>query len=155
MFWNLLTAGIFGIDYHIKKKVNATRKKNSKEERFGGKLILRNCHNNGMMLGIFKDKDKETLRDASTLVMGGVIWEYFRTLGEKGAAASKLGLSMVLGGGLNNYTERRKKGYVTDYFSLNIGSPRLKKIVFNISDLFIFVGALLWGGSKIFSEKEK
>lgn len=155
MFWNLLTAGIFGIDYHIKKKVNATRKMNSKEERLGGKLILRNCHNNGMMFGIFKNKDKETLRDASTMVLGGVIWEYIRTLSEKGAGTSKLGLSMALGGGLNNYTERRKKGYVTDYFSLNVGNNKLKKIVFNVSDLFIFAGTLIWGVSKIFSEKKK
>ena len=28
---------------------------------------------------------------------------------------------MILGGGLNNYTERRRKGYVTDYVSLNVG----------------------------------
>lgn len=62
---------------------------------------------------------------------------------------------MILGGGLNNYTERRRKGYVTDYASLNVENPKLKKVVFNISDLFIFTGALLWGGSEIFSEKEK
>ena len=155
MFWNLLTAGIFGTDYYIKKKINASEKKDLKKEYLGGRLILRNCHNHGMMLGILKNKDKETLRDATSMVMGGVIWEYIHTLGKKGSHGSKLGLSMILGGGLNNYTERRKKGYVTDYVSLNVGNPKLKKIVFNISDLFILVGAILWGGSEIFSEKEK
>ena len=64
-------------------------------------------------------------------------------------------LDVISGGGLNNYTERRRKGYVTDYVSLNVENPKLKKVVFNISDLFIFTGALLWGGSEIFSEKEK
>lgn len=128
MLWNLLTAGIFGTDYYIKKKINTSEKKDLKEKCLGGRLIVRNCHNHGMMLGILKNKDKEFLRDLA---------------------------SMVLGGGLNNYTERRRKGYVTDYVSLNVENPKLKKVVFNISDLFIFTGALLWGGSEIFSEKEK
>lgn len=43
---------------------------------------------------------------------------------------------MILGGGLNNYTERRRKGYVTDYVSLNVENPKLKKVVFNISGSF-------------------
>ena len=137
MLWNLLTAGIFGTDYYIKKKINTSEKKDLKEKCLGGRLIVRNCHNHGMMLGILKNKDKEFLRDLASMVLGGAIWEYIRTFG------------------LNNYTERRRKGYVTDYVSLNVENPKLKKVVFNISDLFIFTGALLWGGSEIFSEKEK
>lgn len=155
MLWNLLTAGIFGTDYYIKKKINTSEKKDLKEKCLGGRLIVRNCHNHGMMLGILKNKDKEFLRDLASMVLGGSIWEYIRTFGGKGTRISKLGLSMILGGGLNNYTERRRKGYVTDYVSLNVENPKLKKVVFNISDLFIFTGALLWGGSEIFSEKEK
>ena len=116
---------------------------------------VRNCHNHGMMLGILKNIDKELLRNLASMVLGGAIWEYIRTSGEKGTRISKLGLSMILGGGLNNYTERRRKGYVTDYVSLNVENPKLKKVVFNVSDLFIFAGALLWGGREIFSEKEK
>lgn len=138
-----------------KEKINTSEKKDLKEKCLGGRLIVRNCHNHGMMLGILKNKDKEFLRDLASMVLGGAIWEYIRTSGEKGTRISKLGLSMILGGGLNNYTERRRKGYVTDYASLNVENPKLKKVVFNISDLFIFTGALLWGGSEIFSEKEK
>lgn len=153
MLWNLLTAGIFSTDYYIKKKINTSEKKNQK--CLGGRLIVRNCHNHGMMLGILKNIDKELLRNLASMVLGGAIWEYIRTSGEKGTRISKLGLSMILGGGLNNYTERRRKGYVTDYVSLNVENPKLKKVVFNVSDLFIFAGALLWGGREIFSEKEK
>lgn len=155
MLWNLLTAGIFGTGYYIKKKINTLEEKNLKKKYLGGRLIVRNCHNHGMMLGILKNIDKELLRNLASMVLGGAIWEYIRTSGEKGTRISKLGLSMILGGGLNNYTERRRKGYVTDYVSLNVENPKLKKVVFNISDLFIFAGALLWGGREIFSEKEK
>ena len=155
MLWNLLTVGIFGTDYYIKKKINTSEEKNLKKKCLGGRLIVRNCHNHGMMLGILKNIDKELLRNLASMVLGGAIWEYIRTSGEKGTRISKLGLSMILGGGLNNYTERRRKGYVTDYVSLNVENPKFKKVVFNISDLFIFSGALLWGGREIFSEKEK
>ena len=54
MLWNLLTAGIFGTDYYIKKKINTSEKKDLKEKCLGGRLIVRNCHNHGMMLGILK-----------------------------------------------------------------------------------------------------
>ena len=84
-------------------------------------------HMNGMMLGILKNKDKEFLRDLASMVLGGAIWEYIRTFGEKGTRISKLGLSMILGGGLNNYTERRRKGYVTDYVSLNVKKKEILK----------------------------
>ena len=127
MLWNLLTAGIFGTDYYIKKKINTSEKKDLKEKCLGGRLIVRNCHNHGMMLGILKNKDKEFLRDLASMVLGGAIWEYIRTFGEKGTRISKLGLSMILGGGLNNYTERRRKGYVTDYVSLNVKKKEILK----------------------------
>ena len=55
MLWNLLTAGIFGTDYYIKKKINTSEKKDLKEKCLGGRLIVRNCHNHGMMLGILKN----------------------------------------------------------------------------------------------------
>ena len=95
MLWNLLTAGIFGTDYYIKKKINTSEKKDLKEKCLGGRLIVRNCHNHGMMLGILKNKDKEFLRDLASMVLGGAIWEYIRTSGEKGTRISKLGLSMI------------------------------------------------------------
>ena len=118
----------------IKKKINTSEKKDLKEKCLGGRLIVRNCHNHGMMLGILKNKDKEFLRDLASMVLGGAIWEYIRTSGEKGTRISKLGLSMILGGGLNNYTERRRKGYVTDYVSLNekIRSLRRSYLIFRI-----------------------
>lgn len=155
MIWNLLTAGICGLDYYVKEKVNTKISPGTRKEIAGGKLLLRNCHNDAMIFGTLKGKDKDTIKDASTMVLGGVIWEYFRNLQNDDSRAARLGLSMALGGGLNNYMERRKKGYVTDYISLNVGDKRIRKIVFNISDLFIFVGAAIWGCSMIFSKKTK
>ena len=155
MLWNLLTAGIFGTDYYIKKKINTLEEKNLKKKYLGGRLIVRNCHNHGMMLGILKNIDKELLRNLASMVLGGAIWEYIRTSGEKGTRISKLGLSMILGGGLNNYTERRRKGYVTDYVSLNVKKKEIRKIVFNLSDVCIVAGTILWAAGNLFSYRKK
>ena len=39
-------------------------------------------------------------------------------------------------------TDRFGRGYVVDYFSVEIGP--LKKIIFNIGDIFVFIGSILF-----------
>ena len=55
----------------------------------------------------------------------------------------RVGGTLVWGGELSNLNERITKGYVTDYFSFNVKSEKLRRIVFNISDMCIAVGAVL------------
>ncbi len=55
----------------------------------------------------------------------------------------KLGLSFVVGGAFSNVYDRLVRRYVVDYFSFNVKWERLRRIVFNISDLFIFLGSFL------------
>ena len=64
-------------------------------------------------------------------------------LREKGSRGLKLGLALILGGGASNLCDRLTKGHVVDYFSFKSRFPRLQRIIFNLSDLFIFLGALL------------
>ena len=149
-----IAGGIFLLDYKIKEHIDSTRLQGSKEEVLGGRLLLRNCHNKDKILGKVKI-GRENCQELAAAGMGCVAGEYWHQLLHGGNKLSRVGLAMILGGGMANYTDRRNKGYVTDYVSLNVENPKLKKVVFNISDLFIFTGALLWGGSEIFSEKEK
>ena len=55
---------------------------------------------------------------------------------KKGCLAQKIGLSMVLGGAISNLYDRLVKGYVVDYFSIEI--KRLKKVIFNLGVIFVF-----------------
>ena len=64
----------------------------------------------------------------------------------------KTALAMILGGGASNLYDRVKKGHVVDYFSFKTRSRRLSGIIFNISDFFVFAGALLL---VLFGKKEK
>ena len=69
-----------------------------------------------------------------------------------------MGLGLALGGGLNNLYNKKVKGYVNDYFSFGVKNERLKKTVFNLSDMSIFLGVLFYLTGQIISlcgEKEK
>jgi signal peptidase II len=54
-----------------------------------------------------------------------------------------VGLSLVLGGGLMNLYDRCEHGAVTDYFSFKKKNGKTGHLVFNLSDMFIFLGSLL------------
>jgi lipoprotein signal peptidase len=49
----------------------------------------------------------------------------------------------VLGGGLMNLYDRCEHGAVTDYFSFKKKNGKTGHLVFNPSDMFIFLGSLL------------
>ena len=55
-------------------------------------------------------------------------------------------------GALSNLFDRVKRGYVVDYFSFQLGW--LKKVVFNIGDICIFLGTFLLAVSELFSGPE-
>ena len=48
-------------------------------------------------------------------------------------------VSLVISGGLSNVYDRIKRKHVVDYIYWN----KLKKIVFNLADVFIFIGGLI------------
>ena len=129
-----IAGGIFLLDYKIKEHIDSTRLQGSKEEVLGGRLLLRNCHNKGM---------------------GCVAGEYWHQLLHGGNKLSRAGLAMILGGGMSNYTDRRNKGYVTDYVSLNVKNKEIRKIVFNLSDVCIAAGTILWAAGNLFSYRKK
>ena len=60
-------------------------------------------------------------------------------LPKKGNLADKIALSVTLGGAVSNLYDRLVRDYVVDYFSIQCG--RLKRVVFNLGDMFIFFGA--------------
>ena len=71
-------------------------------------------------------------------------------LPKKGQFVEKIGLSMVIGGGLSNLYDRLFRGYVVDYFSIQW--KQLKKVVFNLGDIFIFAGSALFAAVQLVEE---
>ena len=50
---------------------------------------------------------------------------------------------MLAGGGLSNLYDRYTKHLVVDYVRFQTGPKWFRRIIFNVSDFFIFIGAVL------------
>ena len=77
------------------------------------------------------------------------------TLGMKGKGLLNAGLALMLGGAYSNTYDRLKRKYVVDYISFHVAAEKcnsrllkkladkFSKVVFNISDFAIIIGAML------------
>ena len=142
MFYIIIVAGIFLLDFKIKKYIENNKKIGDSEEILGGRIILRKFHNKGAMLSFLKTKQK--LVEAVSLFL--TVWLsifYVVLLFKKGYHGLKLALSFILGGALSNVYDRVTRNYVVDYFSFNTRIKQIKRVIFNISDIFIFLGSFL------------
>ena len=115
----------------------------------GGMIRLYKNHNPGFSFGFLKDYPK--LVEMIPLCMWSAIagaWTYI--IGKKGRILEKTALTLVLAGGASNLYDRLRRGYVVDYFSIQW--KKLKKVVFNLGDIFIFAGSALFAAVQIAEE---
>lgn len=98
----------------------------------GGRIKLTALWNRGAAFGL--PLGREALMVLSALVLGvTVLWR----------RRSPFGAGLVLGGGLSNLWERLRYGKVLDYLRFPAAPGKLKKYVYNLADLALFLGALL------------
>ena len=57
-------------------------------------------------------------------------------------------VSLVLGGGLSNLLERLRHGKVYDYLAFPKAPKPVNRYVYNLADIAILIGGLLWSGGK-------
>lgn len=98
----------------------------------GGRIKLTALWNRGAAFGL--PLGREALMALSALVLGVTV--LFRR-------RSPFGAGLVLGGGLSNLWERLRYGKVLDYLRFPAAPGKLKKYVYNLADLALFLGALL------------
>lgn len=154
MIYLMIVGGIFALDSGVKAYMDSHHLQGVNDEYFGGKLILRNCHNPHGALGIFK-KNPQLGTGLSMAVLICTCWEFLKSFFKKGSNLMKLALAMVLGGGCSNFYDRIVKGYVTDYFSFGVKNKKVRNTVFNLSDLFIFLGSFFYVISQVISVCKK
>jgi len=148
MFYIILIAIIFITDLKIKQYIEDNKEMHKSEEILDGKVIIERYHNKGVMLNFLEHKTH--LVKVISLSLFGILLLFFAfLLPRKDNRIMKLAFSLILGGALSNIYDRVKKGYVVDYFSFKF----LKKIVFNISDICIFIGSILIALLAIFKKK--
>ncbi len=142
MKFTALILGIFGGDAFLKNYMEKHLKWGEEREICRGKILLRRYHNTGSAFNILK-KSQRALKAGcgGMLLLLGAFW--FLLLGKKENSLILLGLSLLIGGGASNYYDRISRGYVVDYFSFQTPWNWLNRIIFNISDLCIFLGGIL------------
>ena len=134
-----IVAAIIIFELIMKRQMEETL--HEEKEILHGKIRLNKFHNKGIALSYLSKCTKLVKYATSAIiaVLGIVLWVITR---KKESRLLQLGVSLMLGGAISNLIDRYQYGYVVDYFSFNFGK-KLKKIVFNIADLFILLGSIL------------
>ena len=143
MIYLLITALVWGGDSVVKRKVEKSSLGQKARSICRKKLLLQNVHNRGAMLGFLKDKP-EAVKNISLGMTAVISAIYLNLLLETGKAGQKLALALVVGGAASNAWERLTRHYVVDYLSIQTKWKKLRRIVFNLSDLCIAIGSVLF-----------
>ncbi len=134
----------------LKLKNNIDKKPKQNKELCNGHIIITKLHNKGVMLGRLSSKPA-LMKVLITFALVIVYIFYIPILLKKGNLTSKLGFGMLLGGAWSNYYDHFSRGYVVDYIRVPHGF--IKKIVFNLADLFIALGVIIVAVYSLFSSK--
>ena len=146
-YW-ISMAGLTGLDLLIKRIIENCMQTDSKKYVLRDKLIIRKHHNDGAIFDSFPAK--KTVIYAASYALFGFFAGLFAT--EK-SNVKKIGLMLILSGALSNAVDRLQFGYVIDYFTIVYG--RLKRIIFNLGDWFLFVGMTIWSVAELFGGSRK
>lgn len=139
MLYIFITVVLFFIELSIKSYIEKTKKENQKQCIIKDELYIEYTKNKGAIYSLYEDKSN-IVCGVSAILLGimGIVYGF--TLTKKENCLSKLGLSLLIAGGLSNVYDRIKRKYVVDY----IYWRKLKKIIFNMADVFIFIGSIIY-----------
>lgn len=138
MGYLVIISSIFIGDLFIKNYIEKYKKLGKEEKILKDKIIITKYHNQGAFLNVL-EKNREIILVLSGVLLGLLSMGLLLASPKKGKKLLKLGLSLMIGGASSNVYDRIHRGYVVDYFSFSC----FDKVVFNISDFFIFIGSIL------------
>lgn len=145
---------LFAGDGVIKKYMCRHLREGERKPVCGGWLVLRRLKNPGAVLGFGKGRQRE-LNLASGVMLAALLARLAHIGGRRGCGLEKTALTLITGGGLSNLADRVSQGYVDDYVSIARGPGKLRKLVFNLSDVLVLAGAVLFVVNGGFTVREK
>ena len=137
MIFILLVVIFFVLELCIKNHIEKTKPLDEEVPLIKDTLSIQYTQNKGAVYSTFEDKSK-IICGISAIFLAIMCIIFGVSLTKKGNNATKLGLSLMVAGGLSNVYDRIKRKYVVDYIYWN----KLKKIVFNLADVFVMIGAI-------------
>ena len=138
----LLVALVAGSDQWIKKRIEESNMEQRERKYLGNRILIRKHHNRGVVLNV--GSGKRPLVAALSLALTVVVFAGFLvSLGQRGNGLLRTGLSLLLGGAFSNTYDRLQRKYVVDYLSFGVKWQGLRRVVFNLADFGIILGALI------------
>ena len=138
-----LIGGLTALDLGIKNEIEREEEDSFPRDlpHARGWIKLHKSHNQGFPFGFLKERP-ELVKTVPLMVTSAVAGALGAFMTRKGSLGQKLGLCLVLGGALSNLYDRIRRGYVVDYFTIEW--KRLKDVIFNLGDMFVFLGSLIF-----------
>lgn len=138
----LLATLVFGSDQWMKKRIENSDTDQRERACLGGRILIRKHHNRGILLNM--GSGRRPLVAALSLVLTAVVLiGFLASLGQRGNGVLRTGLALLLGGAFSNTYDRLRRKYVVDYLSFGVKWQGLRRVVFNLADFGIILGALL------------
>lgn len=149
MICSLIAILIAGVDLGMKMGIE--KHVNGKEEHSIWKKrgILRKVHNRGMMMNRL-EQHPLLVQLASVFALGILMICQAVILKKPGHNKEKIGMAMMTGGAISNTWDRLRRGCVVDYLAVKTRHKKLTDITFNLGDLAIFAGVIIWVLGAIF-----
>ena len=140
MIYGWIIGGLAALDLGVKSVVEGQEDDTFPRDLPSAKgfIKLHKNHNSGFPFGFMKERP-ELVKGIPLMVISAMAGALAAMMQDKGKTGEKLGLSLVMGGALSNLYDRVVRGYVVDYFSIEWN--RLKNVVFNLGDMFVFLGS--------------
>jgi signal peptidase II len=142
MIFIAVSAAVFLIDAVIKAYIDRKYARFVRHPKCGGRVIIEKYYNDGAAGNFLADKPK-VMRAIHTVLMMFVAAVYYFMLRLPNGNVAKTGIALIAGGGLNNLADRYRKGHVVDYVRFPFGPEKFRRLIFNVSDFFIFMGTAL------------
>lgn len=142
MLYAIAAAAVFFLDMGIKNWVENTGEEGEERSIGNGMLLLRKHHNKGAFLNAGEGRSSLVAVLSIVLTLAMTVL-FLVTFSYKGSKVLKTGLAFLLGGAYSNTYDRLHRHYVVDYVSFPVKNKAIRRIVFNISDFCIMIGALL------------
>lgn len=137
-----IAASVFALDECIKQYVDKNRKTGECTRVGNTFVMIEKFYNKGASLSICKEHP-QLVTGVHIFAMGALSGVYLCVQNQSGCSGLKLALSLMLGGGFSNLWDRIHKHHVVDYVRFRTPWKKFSKLVFNISDFAIFLGAIL------------
>lgn len=137
-----VATAVFVLDLLIKNHIEKTRTEGETQLSRKGRVVIHKYHNKGAFLNLGEKRQGFMTVLSLTLTLSLTV-VFLTTFTFRGRKTLKWGLALLLGGAYSNTYDRLVRRYVVDYVSFPVKNKKLSRIVFNISDFCIMIGALM------------